>query len=304
MSASDTVFDTEADTPPNILHRPGGRRLAWTESGTHGGCPVVVLHGTPGCRLSRYGDDEKLRKAGIRQISYERPGYGYSDPQPGRSVRDAVADIEAILDAAGVERAGFIGTSGGGPHALAVATLLASRATLVHCNVGVAPRALLGDERFFEGMDPENIRRFRAADLPREQTCAVLKSDLDRGIAAARTDPMTIAGNMKMPEADVAVMRQTAASYAANFIEALRPGYWGFVDDFSAMARDWGFDPREAKAPVIVEYGLHDVNVPAGHGHWLAENIPGARTIVNTEGGHRSLPEKFLERLKTLAQAT
>ncbi|MDP9140560.1 MAG: alpha/beta hydrolase [Pseudomonadota bacterium] len=299
MSASDTATGAS----PNILHRPGGRRLAWTENGAHDGRPVVVLHGTPGCRLSRYGDDENLRKAGIRQISYERPGYGYSDPQPGRSVKDAVADIEVILDAAGVERAGFIGNSGGGPHALAVATLLASRATLVHCNVGVAPRLLLGDEGFFEGMDPENIRRFRAADLPREQTHAALTSDLDRMVAAARVDPMTIAGDMKMPEADAAVMRLTAASYAANFIEALRPGYWGFIDDFSAMARDWGFDPREAEAPVIIEYGFHDVNVPEGHGRWLAENIPGATVIVNAEGGHRSLPQKFLERLKTLAQA-
>lgn len=299
MNASDTT----ADTAPNLLRRPDGRRLAWAENGARDGRPVVVLHGTPGCRLARYDDADALRKAGIRQISYERPGYGHSDPQPGRRVGDAVADIEAILDAAGIARAGFIGTSGGGPHALAVATLLAPRATLVHCNVGVAPRPMLGDERFFEGMDPENIRRFRAADLPREQTCAALTSDLDRMVAAARVDPMTIAGDMKMPAADVAVMRQTAASYAANFLEALRPGYWGFVDDFSAMARDWGFDPRQVKVPVIIEYGVHDVNVPAGHGRWLAENVPGASVIVNAEGGHRSLPEKMLARLKTLAQA-
>src|SRR5690606_24525514 len=122
---------------------------------------VMVLHGTPGCRLARYADAGQLSEAGIRQISYERPGYGHSDPQPGRRVSDAVADIEAILDAAGIERAGFIGNSGGGPHALAVATLLASRATRVHCNVGVAPRLLVGDECFFDGMDAENIRRFR-----------------------------------------------------------------------------------------------------------------------------------------------
>lgn len=299
MSASDTA----AETPLNILNRPGGRRLAWTENGARDGRPVVVLHGTPGCRLARYGDADQLRQAGIRQISYERPGYGHSDPQPGRSVKDAIADIEAILDAAGITRAGFIGNSGGGPHALAVATLLAPRATLVHCNVGVAPRLTMGDERFFDGMDPENIRRFRAADLPREQTCAALTSDLDRMVSAARTDPMTIAGNMKMPEADAAVMRRTAASYAATFLEALRPGYWGFVDDFLAMSSNWGFDPRKAIAPVIIEYGVHDVNVPAGHGRWLAGNLPNAKVIINAEGGHRSLPERLLERLRMLAAA-
>ena len=290
-------------TLPNILIRPGGRRLAWTESGTRNGRPVMVLHGTPGCRYSRYADEATLKQAGIRQISYDRPGYADSDPLPGRSVRDAVADIEAILDAAGVVRAGFIGTSGGGPHALAVATLLASRATLVHCNVGTAPRLLLGDELFFEGMDPENIHRFRVVDRPREQAHEALRGDMDRAVAAARTDPMKIHGKMKMPEADAVIFRRIADSYAATLLESLRPGYWGFIDDFSATARDWGFDPREAKAPVIVEYGAQDVNVPVGHGRWIAENVPGAKIIVNQEGGHRSAPEKMLERLITLAQA-
>lgn len=287
---------------PSVLRRPDGRRLAWTENGAQDGRPVMVLHGTPGCRLVRYGDAEPLKAAGIRQISYDRPGYGDSDPLPGRSVRDAVADIEAILDAAGVARAGFLGTSGGGPHALAVATLLAPRATQVHCNVGVAPRLLMGDA-FFEGMDPENIRRFKAVDLPRDQARAALASDLDRGVAAARSDPMTIHGEMKMPEADLAILRQTAASYAQVLLEALRPGYWGFIDDFSATARDWGFDPREAKVPVIIEYGVQDVNVPAGHGLWLAENIPDATVIIHRQGGHRSLPEQVLERLTMLAKA-
>lgn len=291
-----------ADTSPNVLRRPDGRRLAWTENGAPDGRPVMVLHGTPGCRLARYADAERLKAAGIRQISYDRPGYGESDPLPGRRIRDAVADIEAILDAAGVARAGFLGTSGGGPHALAVATLLAARATRVHCNVGVAPRLLLGDA-FFEGMDPENIRRFKAVELPRDEAHAALASDLDRGVAAARTDPMTIHGDMKTPEADLAILRQTAASYAETLLEALRPGYWGFIDDFSATARDWGFDPREAKVPVIIEYGVQDVNVPAGHGLWLAANIPGAEVIVHQEGGHRSLPQQVFERLTALASA-
>lgn len=289
-------------TPLNFVRRPDGRRVAWTESGARDGTPVVMLHGTPGCRLARYSDAEKLKAAGIRQISYDRPGYGYSDALPGRSVRDAVADIAAILDAAGVARAAFLGTSGGGPHALAVATLLSSRVTRVHCNVGVAPRLLLG-ENFFDGMDPENIRRFRAVEHTREEAHALLAGDLDRGVAAARTDPMTIHGDMKMPEADLKIMRETAASYSATFLEALRPGYWGFIDDFSAIGRDWGFDPREAKAPVIIEYGVHDVNVPAGHGRWLAQNIAGAKVIVREDGGHRSMPARVLERLIALTQA-
>lgn len=283
-----------------VLQRPGGRRIAWSENGAADGRPVMILHGTPGCRLARHADAASLERLGIRQLIYERPGYGYSDPQPDRRVRDAVDDIEAVLDAASVERAAFLGTSGGGPHALAVATLLASRATIVHCNVGVAPRQLLGDGPFFEGMDPENVRRFRAAELARDGTHAALAADLDGICAAARRDPLAMVGKMALPEADLAVLRETAQSYAAGFLGALRAGYWGFVDDFRAISRDWGFDPRAAAAPLILEYGVHDVNVPAGHGRWLAGHIPGAQVIVNQDGGHRSMPDKLLERLTRL----
>lgn len=294
-------MELSGDLDRQFVRRPDGRRVAWIEDGASDGRPVVILHGTPGCWMARYGDAAKLCEQGIRQIVYDRPGYGYSDPHPERSVRDAAGDIEAVLDAAGVDRAAFIGTSGGGPHALAVATLLADRASIVHCNVGVAPRlAMAGD--FFDGMDAENVRRFRAGELTRGDTHAALRDDLDGICAAARRDPLTMTGKMALPEADLAVFRKTATSYAAAFLAALRQGYWGFVDDFRALSRDWGFDPREARAPLIVEYGLHDVNVPASHGRWLADHIPGAKVVVNHDAGHRSPPEKTLQRLIALAE--
>lgn len=111
----------------HVLHLPDGRRLAWTDSGDPAGSAVLLLHGSPGCRLGRQTELEQLAADGIRQITYDRPGYGLSDPHPGRTVADAVADVRAVLDAAGVERAGVIGGSGGGPHALALATMLPER---------------------------------------------------------------------------------------------------------------------------------------------------------------------------------
>ena len=286
---------------PNLLLRPGGRRLAWTENGCRDGRPVLVLHGAPGCRLARYSDSKILEARGIRQISYDRPGYGASDPLPGRSIGDAAGDIEAMLDAAGVARVGIIGTSGGGPHALAVASLLASRATLVYCNVGVAPRQLL-NEKFFEGMDPENIRRFKSAEQPRDRAHRELVADMDRILAAARDNPLDMIGGMRLPAADAAVMRRHAADIARTILEALRPGCWGYVDDLSAITRDWGFDPRCARVPVIIEYGVQDVNVPASHGRWLADNIPGARVLVN-QAGHLSSQSEMLHRLEVVAAA-
>jgi pimeloyl-ACP methyl ester carboxylesterase len=79
----------------------------------------------------------------LRLISYDRPGYGGSAPQPGRSVADCAADVRAICAALGIERLGMWGISGGGPHVLACAALLPD---LVAAAASLASPALWGAE--------------------------------------------------------------------------------------------------------------------------------------------------------------
>ena len=59
-----------------------GRTLAYEQQGDPGGVPVFALHGTPGSRLTGlHPDPEKVRLAGLRLITYDRPGYGGSTRQ-------------------------------------------------------------------------------------------------------------------------------------------------------------------------------------------------------------------------------
>lgn len=277
----------------SVLTLPDGRALAWTQSGAEGGRAVLCLHGTPGSRMGRQTELDALVAAGVRQITYDRPGYGGSDPHPGRSVADVVSDVRAVLDAAGVDRAAVIGGSGGGPHALAVATLLPERCTVVHCVVGVAPYDA-PDLDFFDGMDPANQRRFGLAAGEREAVHEAFTEEVLR-IAAQRTeDPASLMGDMDLPETDREILRRNADQTAVVLAEAFRQGVVGMADDFAAMARPWGFDPRQAAAPVVVSYGEHDVNVPAGHGRWIAAHVPNVEVRVSTDAGHLMTPEAGL----------
>src|SRR5438046_3543079 len=97
-----------------------GREVVYAEWGDPEGVAIISLHGTPGCRLNRPPEEEKVRAEGIRLVTYDRPGYGGSDRHHGRRVSDCVGDVEALADALGIERFGVTGGSGGGPHALAV----------------------------------------------------------------------------------------------------------------------------------------------------------------------------------------
>jgi len=61
---------------------------------------------------------------GLRLICYDRPGYGGSTPQPGRTVASCAADVRAICAELDISRLAIWGISGGGPHVLACAALL------------------------------------------------------------------------------------------------------------------------------------------------------------------------------------
>lgn len=96
-----------------------GRQIRIHEAGQFDGVPVLVQRGTPqsGRLYERWVEDAQSRS--IRLISYERPGYGGSTAQRGRSVASAANDVAAIARELGIDRLLTWGVSGGGPHALA-----------------------------------------------------------------------------------------------------------------------------------------------------------------------------------------
>ena len=78
---------------------PDGRVLAVEEGGDPAGLPVLVHNGSPNSRhLYGRGAADAAAK-GLRLISYDRPGYGGSTPQPGRSHASCAADVRAICPA-------------------------------------------------------------------------------------------------------------------------------------------------------------------------------------------------------------
>src|SRR3954454_24933753 len=130
--------------PLSTIALPDGRTLAYAEWGDPQGRPVISCHGTPGCRLNRHPNQELVRSTGARVITFDRPGYGQSTRRPGRAVVDVVEDVARLADHLGLEDFAVVGGSGGGPHALAVAALLAGRVTRAASVVGVAPYDELG----------------------------------------------------------------------------------------------------------------------------------------------------------------
>ena len=262
-----------------------GRTLAYVERGHADGAPVIACHGTPGSRLARHPDPELYERHGVRIVMYDRPGYGRSEPQPGRSIADAAADVEALADELGLERFAVVGGSGGAPHALACGALLGERVLRVGALVTPAPSDA-PDFDFFTDLAEINIREFGAALEGRDAIEAHLQAYVDQ----LRSDPDGVLDEIaaEVPEVDRAILARPdfRAIIRESFVEAVLQGSRGWADDDLAFAKQWGFALEDVTAEVRLWQGELDVLAPRSHGEYVASRLPNARFELLEGGGH------------------
>ena len=236
--------------------------------------------------------DTELKALGVCVITYDRPGYGQSDPHPGRSVADAAEDVAAIADALGYERFGVLGRSGGGPHALACAALLPERVTRAACLVGLAPFDAKG-LNWLHGMVQSNQRHYEFAIRDPERLETFLLSRLARiqkepGRVLGEDPPGSQSGAVR---ADLELLGSAAAaSITSSFVDALTsPAGW--VSDSLAFIRPWNFDPRQIRVPILLWHGVRDVFSPVTHTRWLADRISTADVRLSKGSTHLNAVE-------------
>jgi len=279
---------TVADLTERVVETPDGRKLAVQESGDPSGRPVLVHMGSPNSRHLYPPNRTDAAVRGLRLISYDRPGYGGSTPQPGRTHADCAADVRAICAALGIDRVGIWGISGGGAHALASAALLPDLVVGAASLAGLAPWGAEGLD-WFEGMGQDNADDFRlCADDPEAGRA---KTEQDRTEALAET-PDDLARNLKslLTPTDAAVLTGDVAEYLVfSAQDGLAPGSEGWFDDAVAQVTPWGFEPADISVPVMIMHGREDKFVPFGHGQWLAAHIPGAQARLLDHDGHLTL---------------
>ena len=267
---------------------PGGRTLRVLEAGDLEGSAIVVHHGTPSGRLLHRAWVDDAAAKGLRLVAFDRPGYGGSSPDPGRTVAGVVADVAAILDALGIDRFGTWGASGGGPHALACGALLAERCAAVATLAGVAPFDA-EDLDWLAGQGEANVAEWDAVRTGREAIEAFCAAEAAE-IVAATPEQLVAALRTLLSPPDVAVVDGELGEHlVASVRDALGGGVEGWVEDDFAFLSPWGFDPADVAVPVLLWQGEQDLMVPSAHGRWLAGRIPGVEAHISSQDGHLTL---------------
>ena len=265
-----------------------GRKLRFSEAGQPDGMPVLVHHGTPGSRLLSHPLIEDAKSRGIRLISYDRPGYGGSTSQPGRSVASAVDDVAAIAKHLKIDRLCVWGASGGGPHALACAALLPDLVAAAAAIASLAPYLADGLD-WLVGMGEDNIEEYGAALDGRDSLNQYIEVHAPGLLSATPEGPIEALRSLLSPVDIAVVTGDFADRMIKNMSEAITNSRDGWIDDDIAAITPWGFKLSSIRIPVLLMHGAQDQFVPFSHGEWLASHISNAHTRLSADDGHLSL---------------
>lgn len=280
----------------SALTLPDGRHVDVTVTGPEDGVPLVFHHGTPGSAVQVRSMQRAAHQHGLRLVTYSRPGYGDSTRLAGRTVASVVGDVAALLDHLGADRCLTAGWSGGGPHALATAAGLADRVAGVLVVAGVAPYDADGLD-FLGGMGDGNIEEFGLA-LRGEDALRPFMEREAVGLRAGDVAQMVAGLSSLLPEVDREVITdEFGEDLVASFVEALRVGVDGWLDDDLAFTLPWGFALDDVTVPSFLWQGTEDLMVPFAHGEWLAGHIPGVTAHLEKGEGHLSIGVGAIDRM-------
>ena len=281
MNGQQTLDDSDSGDNIRRVLLAGGRALAFAEYGDIQGQPVFFFHGLPSSRLM-HPDAEVCSSLGIRLVTVDRPGFGRSDPKPGRSLLDWADDVQAIADQLGINQFAIVGPSGGGPFVAACAYRLPVRIKRASIVGGSGP------------IDTPGVLKGAAFDRRVGYLLARYSPKLLRAVLRWRGNPNRDAEKFfasftrHNPPSDQVLLGnpEIKRMFLATYREATRQGLDAFACELELVAKPWGFSLQEISVPTTIWHGTADNSTPIAMGQALARSIPTATLRLIPNVGH------------------
>jgi pimeloyl-ACP methyl ester carboxylesterase len=240
-----------------------GRRLSYRETGSRTGQPAFYFHGGSGSAE----EWPIVHEHRLRLIALDRPGYGCSTPQPGRSYNDWADDVRQVADQLGWNRFDVIGFAAGAPYALAVAAYAPDRVRSVQA-IGTIFSAPVSRMRLLApGISYQLLATMRESAFTNAEA---FESQSTRGLSALDQQVYAANGPLLRAARD----------------RALRNSVSGIYEDLRLLGNDLPFDLSRLNVPVHVWHGAEDRVAPFEKAEPLFRSIPRVE-ITRVEGeGH------------------
>lgn len=264
-----------------------GRTVGFADYGTPDQIAVLWCHGGPGNRFEPSFIAEAATRAGMRLIGIDRPGYGRSTPQPGRTIAGWVPDAIAVADHLGIDRFAVVGVSTGGAYALALASHTSRVIAAVAC-------CAVSDMRWPEGKAMNVCCHPFWNARSRDEAIAI--GNVTFGEHGELLLPPHRPLGLDPPDTALFATPAFLSWWTGVVPEMFTHGVAGYVDDRLADANGWGsFDVANITCPVTVLHGSADGLMPVANARHTAAIVPGATLRIVEDLGHLSLATKVVE---------
>ncbi len=246
------------------------------------GLPVLVVHGSPGGHDAAIAMSRFLLPHGFRAIAPSRPGYFDTPLSAGRTPDEQADLFVALLDALGVERAGVLCWSGGGPSSYRLAGRHPDRITALVACAAVSRRFVLAHEdiadklimgtglgrRMLELMARHTPEKLVSATLASEGD--LTKEQIGRRVAQIMADPQ---------EERFTIDLALTANHAG-------PRRAGYENDLQQFERIESLDLARIDTHCLIVQGASDSDVIPEYSGFAAEQIRNAELVELATGTH------------------
>ncbi len=211
-----------------------------------------------------------------------RPGY-LGTELAGRETIDQQADLHAaLLDALGVERAGVIAWSGGGPSSYRLAVRHPERVSGLVVLAGVShalqrPKEDFVDRLIFTTRTGNWMLRVMAAHAPKQLISSTLEAEgsLSQEELEQRTEEV--------------FTDETKRSFVLDLdatVTQRPPRQAGLDNDYGQFEAIGSLELEKVQAPTLLVQGSADTDVPPDHSDHAHGTIPGAKLLTLDRGTH------------------
>jgi len=270
----------------NHLDLKDGRQLAYSEFGDPRGKPAFFFHGWPGARLQGAILDGSARTLGLRIFSPDRPGFGLSDFQTGRTILNWPEDLLELADDLDLETFSLLGLSGGAPYALACAYKIPHRLTSVGIISGIGPSDSPGAS---EAVSPNLRRTIKMCKI----APWLVRISLRRMAQQRRRNPESAFIHLleSLPEPDRTALSQPMIKPKALTASAdtFQGGTRGHFHEIRLFARPWGFQMGDIQMLIQLWHGEEDKDILPLTAQRQAQALPNCQVRMIPGEGHYSL---------------
>ena len=273
-----------------------GRTLAYAEWGDSRGRPIVKFHGMFATRL-QCPDADATMAAGVRLITVDRPGYGWSTRSPAARSWAGRTTMPSSTPSSTCRRA----RSWAGPAAAPTHSPAPSACPPIVTSVGVAgsvgpitevPGSFKEEERRLSRLLPDDPQGVLDEVVKEWQGFADDPTSVNDGwIMASDQPPSPDARLFARPD-----VREAMTEWARD---AARQGSAGVVADVMAFMQPWGFPLAEIRCDAAVWVG-DEAPADRDEADFLAAAIPGSTYVILPGEGHLAPITRWAEMLAWL----